>query len=122
MSAGHGPGRQKAFFYALQLRGVGGVTPLEVLLHFVIRRSKCVQLVSLCLPSRRLCCQVAVERHICNQSWVVSILNRLVECEVEGCILEEDTDLLIKDVGVLREVGTMAGGADNPPSKDLAIR
>jgi len=64
---------------------------------------------------------VAVERHICNQSWVVSILNRLVECEIEGGVLEEDADLLIKDVGVLREVGTVAGGADNPPSEDLAI-
>src|SRR6266850_8068638 len=121
MSVGPGPGRHKVFFYVLQLRGVGGVTPLEVLLHLVICRSKCVQLVSLCLPSRRLCCQVAIEHHICNQSWIVSILNRLVECKVEGHIFEKDAKLFIEDVGVLREVGTMAGGADDLPGEDLAI-
>src|SRR6266850_7898718 len=121
MSVGPGPGRHKAFFYALQLRGVGSVTPLEVLLHLVICCSKCIQLVSLCLPSHCLCCQVAVERHICNQPWIVSVFNRLVECEVEGRVFEKDADLLIEDVGVLREVRTMTGGADNPPSEDLAI-
>src|SRR6266850_2153804 len=66
MSAGPGPGCHKALFYALQLRGVGSVTPLELLLHLVICRSKGIQLVSLCLPSHRLCCQVAIECHICN--------------------------------------------------------
>src|SRR6267142_2128507 len=112
MSAGPGPGRHKALFYALQLRGVGGVTPLELLLHLVIRRSEGVQLVGLCLPSCRLCCQVAIEHHICNQAWIVSILNRLVECKVEGRVFEKDAKLFIEDVGVLREVRTMAGGAD----------
>src|SRR6266850_4225994 len=121
MSVGPGPGHHKALFYALQLRGVGGVTPLEFLLHLVIRHSKGVQLVGLCLPSCRLCCQVAVECHICNQTWIVSILNQLVECKVEGCIFEKDAELFIEDVGVLREVGMMAGGADDLPGEDLAI-
>src|SRR6266850_4091656 len=122
MSAGPGPGRHKAFFYALNLRGVGGITPLELLLHLVICRSEGIQLVGLCLPSRRLCCQVAIECHICNQTRIVSVLNRLVECEVEGRVFEKDAKLFIKDMGVLREVGTMAGGTDDPPGEDLAIR
>src|SRR6267142_3104905 len=114
MSAGPGPGRHKAFFYALQLRGVGGITSLELLLHLVICGSEGIQLVSLCLPSHRLCCQVTIERHICNQTRIVSILNRLVECKVEGHVFEKDTELFIEDVRVLREVGTMAGADDLP--------
>src|SRR6267142_5667396 len=120
MSAGPGPGRHKAFFYALNLRGVGGVTPLELLLHLVICCSEGIQLVGLCLPSRRLCCQVTIERHICDQTRIVSIFNRLVECEVEGRVFEKDTELFVEDVGILREVGTMAGGTNHPPGEDLA--
>src|SRR6266850_3070824 len=121
MSVGPGPGHHKVFFYALQLQGVGGITSLELLLHLVVRSPKGIQLVSLCLPSRRLCCQVAIERHICNQTRIISILNRLVECEVEGHIFDKDTELFVEDVGILREVGTMAGGTDDLPGKDLAV-
>src|SRR6266850_98571 len=121
MSVGSGPGHHKALFYAFQLRGVSGITPLEVLLHLVIGCSEGAQLVSLCLPSHRLCCQVAIEHHICNQTRVISVLNRLVECEVEGRIFEKDADLFIKDVGVLREVGTMTGSTDDSSGEDFAI-
>src|SRR6266850_4940270 len=121
MGVGPSPGCHKAFFYALQLRGVGGVTSLKLLLHLVICGSEGIQLIGLCLSSHRLCCQVTIERHICNQTRIVSILNRLVECEVEGHVFEKDAKLFIEDVGVLREVGTMAGGADDLPGENLAI-
>src|SRR6266850_8450804 len=75
MSVGPGPGRHKVFFYTLQLRGVGGITPFKLLLHLVVHSPEGVQLVGLCLPCCCLCCQVAIECHICNQTRIISILN-----------------------------------------------
>jgi hypothetical protein len=46
----------------------------------------------------------------------------LIEGEVEGGILEEDAQFLIEDTRVLREVGTVAGGADHPPGISLTVR
>jgi hypothetical protein len=64
---------------------------------------------------------VAVQRHVCNQPWVVSVLDGLVEGEVEGGVLEEEPDVLIGDARVLREVGTVTGGTVDAPGIDLTV-
>jgi hypothetical protein len=64
---------------------------------------------------------VTVQRYVSNQPWVVSVLNGLVEGEVESGILEEEPNVLIGDARVLREVGTVTGGTVDVPGVDLAV-
>ena len=63
-----------------------------------------------------------VQRHVCNQPWVVSILNGLIEGKTEGGIFEEESDVFIRDTRVLGKVGTVARGTVKTSGIGLAIR
>jgi hypothetical protein len=65
---------------------------------------------------------MTVQCHICNQSWVISVLNGLVEGKVEGGILEEESNVFVRNTRVLGEVRTVARGAINSSGIGFAIR
>jgi hypothetical protein len=119
--SGPGPGGDKLLFHLLQLPAVESIPVLEVLLHFVICLPKAVELCRSCLPVSYFRHKVAIQRHVCNQPWVVGVLDGLVESEVKSRVLEEEPDVFVGDARVLRKVGTVAGGTVDAPGVDFAI-
>jgi hypothetical protein len=64
---------------------------------------------------------VSVQGYVCHQSRIISVVDGLVESKVEGGVLEEELEICVIDAWVLREIGTVAGGAVDSPSVHLAI-
>jgi hypothetical protein len=116
-----GSGGNETLLHLFQVPAVEPIPLLEVLLHLVIRLPKAVELRRSCLPVWHFCHKVAVQRHICNQPWVISVLDGLIKGEVEGSVFEEESDVLIRDARVLGKVGMVARGTVNAPGIGLAV-
>jgi hypothetical protein len=65
---------------------------------------------------------VPVQGYVCRQPGIVSIVDGLVEGEVEGSVFEEESEVCVIDTWVLGEIGAIAWSAVDPSGIDLTIR